>query len=90
MRYSPDRLHRDAISKVVSQPGNNYFAFVDMPTAAEADRAIRALRGKVVGGGRLRVSKVKGDSWKVDERDCAEDVKNWNIRSSAGFGLGRE
>lgn len=51
---------------------NHYFAFVDFPTAEEADAARRAVHGKFVAGGRVTVKYPIKDSrrW-IDERDEA-------------------
>ncbi|KAH0542298.1 hypothetical protein FGG08_003325 [Glutinoglossum americanum] len=67
----------DAVSKIISphistraKPGNHFYLFVDFPTAEEAEAAIMALNGKSAPwGGRLVVSKARGDSRRVEERE---------------------
>jgi len=51
---------------------NHYFAFVDFPTAKEAEAARIAVHGKFVAGGRVTVKYPINDSrhW-IEERDEA-------------------
>ncbi|GAD94512.1 ribonucleoprotein, putative [Paecilomyces variotii No. 5] len=71
-----DGFNVEAISKVISphlskrfEPGDHYYLFVDFPSSDEAQAALSALDGQVgPWGGKLKVSKAKGESRKVDER----------------------
>ncbi|KAL1995971.1 hypothetical protein VTN49DRAFT_837 [Thermomyces lanuginosus] len=66
----------EAISKIIPPPkekrdlpGDRHYLFVDFASSEEASRAIEALDGKVgPWGGRLKIAKARGDSWKPDER----------------------
>ncbi|KAI9854658.1 MAG: hypothetical protein M1813_000905 [Trichoglossum hirsutum] len=74
----------DAISKIISphiskraQPGNHYYLFVDFPSADEAAAAARALNGKSPAwGGRLVVTRARGNSRRVEERNLWEDEQD--------------
>ncbi|KAL1883711.1 hypothetical protein Plec18167_002718 [Paecilomyces lecythidis] len=72
-----DGFNVEAISKVISphlskrfEPGDHYYLFVDFASSDEAQTAINTLDGQVgPWGGKLKVSKAKGESVKVDERN---------------------
>ncbi|KAI9765709.1 MAG: hypothetical protein M1840_007142 [Geoglossum simile] len=74
-------LSSDAVSKIISphpskrsQPGDHYYLFVDFPTAEEADAAVKTLNGRTLPwGGRAIISKARGESRKLDERDIWEE-----------------
>ncbi|KAL1961925.1 hypothetical protein VTN77DRAFT_754 [Rasamsonia byssochlamydoides] len=66
----------EAISKLISphpskrfEPGNHYYLFVDFASADEASAAMTALNGQEgPWGGKIKIGKAHGNSWKPDER----------------------
>jgi hypothetical protein len=58
---------------------NHYYAFVDLPSKAEADAAIHALNGIDAFGGKLRVNRARKHSRKVDERELHNTIQGQSM-----------
>jgi hypothetical protein len=66
----------EAITKLISphpskrfEPGNHYYLFVDFATVEEASAAQIALDGQEgPWGGKVRLGRARGESWKPEER----------------------
>ncbi|KAH8705969.1 putative ribonucleoprotein [Talaromyces proteolyticus] len=76
----------EAVSKLISphpskrfESGDHYYLFVDFASADEAAAAQAALDGKDgPWGGKIRVGRARGESWKPDER------RKWNSTQEDG------
>ncbi|OXV05463.1 hypothetical protein Egran_06770 [Elaphomyces granulatus] len=81
----------EAVSKLISPPpsklmgpDNHYYLFVDFPSSKEAQSVIDALDGeKGPWGGKIRIYRARGDSWKPDERQKWGAVRENDLSTTA-------
>jgi hypothetical protein len=67
-----------------SKPGNYHYCFVDLGSREEARAAMRALNGRRIPGGTLRVSLARGVPPKLNEESTTSGIASSNWRKKDG------